>query len=228
MIAALLAFTSAVAQQSVQTDYQSFVSVTGRCEKELVPDRIYIAITIDESATNGKLTVEKLQKEMIASLKKLGIDVEKNLQVGAMSSDLETYIFKKDKVQTSKSFVLEVNSAQMVGNVFEALAKLNITNMSITKATRSDLDEIKAQMRVEAMQNAKQIASTLAEAVGQTIGKAFYVVDNNYTDGSTNYYGNVMLMRSAKVDEMTTESQPELEFQNLKLAYSVSVKFVLN
>ena len=115
-----------------------------------------------------------------------------------------------------------------MGKVWQALDGLGISNVSILKVSHSQLERYKSEVRVEAMRNAKQNAATLAEAIGQTIGKCFYVYDSN-NDVMPVFYNNMAVMRSAKAfdaAEAVAEEEP-LDFKTIKLQYSVQAKFVL-
>ena len=148
-----------------------------------------MGITIDESdSRSGKVTVAEQERKMVAELKKLGIDVDKDLQVGDMSGDLKSYVLRRDRVQTQKNYVLKVSDAATLGKVFQALAAIDISRMNLIKATRSDLEQIKLELRAEAMKNARRSADTLAEAIGQKAGKAFMIIDNNYYGSGTVYF----------------------------------------
>ena len=144
---------------------------------------------------------------MVAELKKLGIDVDKDLQVGDMSGDLKSYVLRRDRVQTQKNYVLKVSDAATLGKVFQALAAIDISRMNLIKATRSDLEQIKLELRAEAMKNARRSADTLAEAIGQKAGKAFMIIDNNYYGSGTVYFNDAMpVARSAKMEAAATGS----------------------
>ena len=88
-------------------------------------------------------------------------------------------------------------------------------------------DEYKEQVRVEAMQNAKQSAQTLAGAIGQNVGKCFYIYDSN-NNVMPVLYDNMAVMRSAKAGyaEEAAADEP-LDFKTIKLQYNVQAKFVL-
>lgn len=228
LAAAALTLLSAVTLKAQQTEaFPSYVTVNGFAEREVTPNEIYVRIVINENDSKGKVTVAEQQRKMIDKLRGLGIDVEKNLQVGDMSGDLRNYTFRRDQVQTQKSYVLKVNSADMLGKVFQALADINISEMNLIKATRNDLEQIKAELRMEAMKNAQSIAKSLAGAVGQGIGNAFYIMDNNYGGGGVMYYDSMPIARAKMNASMETAEDTSLNFQNLKLNYSVNVRFVL-
>ena len=187
MAAGLLVLSTAASAQQTET-YPSYISVTGSAERDVTPDEIYVGITIDESdSRNGKITVAEQERRMVAELKKLGIDVDKDLQVGDMSGDLKSYVLRRDRVQTQKNYVLKVGDAATLGKVFQSLAAIDISRMNLIKATRSDIEQIRLELRAEAMKSARRSADTLAEAIGQKAGKAFMINDNNYYGGGTVY-----------------------------------------
>lgn len=227
LVAAAAMFSLAASAQTDNT-YPSFIQVTGQAELEIEPNEIYIKIIIDESTSKGKVSVTEQEKKMITELKKLRIDTEKDLKVGDMSGELQTYVLRKDKVQTSKTYILKVDSADMLGKVFKSLADININNMSISKVTRSDLAQLKARLRAEAIKDAKANAETLAGAIGQKIGKAFNITDyNSFSGGEIMYdYAPVSRMQASAAG-VAQEEDDSLVFRNLKLNYSVNARFVL-
>lgn len=122
-----------------------------------------------------------------------------------MSGDLKSYVLRRDRVQTQKNYVLKVSDAATLGKVFQALAAIDISRMNLIKATRSDLEQIKLELRAEAMKNARRSADTLAEAIGQKAGKAFMIIDNNYYGSGTVYFNDAMpVARSAKMEAAAT------------------------
>ncbi len=228
MAAGLLVLSTAASAQQTET-YPSYISVTGSAERDVTPDEIYVGITIDESdSRNGKITVAEQERRMVAELKKLGIDVDKDLQVGDISGDLKSYVLRRDRVQTQKNYVLKVGDAATLGKVFQSLAAIDISRMNLIKATRSDIEQIRLELRAEAMKSARRSADTLAEAIGQKAGKAFMINDNNYYGGGTVYFNSAMpVARSAKMEMATEDAGSAIEFQDMKVNCSVNVRFIL-
>ena len=224
ILAAAVAFLALPAAAQVQEAFPSYIQVNGRAEREIAPDEFYLQIVINERDSKGKVSVESQQRDMIAALKRLGVNVEKQLKVANLSSEF----FKKNTSVATAKYQLQLGSSAEVGKVWQALDGLGISNVSILKVSHSQLERDKSEVRVEAMRNAKQNAATLAEAIGQTIGKCFYVYDSN-NDVMPVFYNNMAVMRSAKAfdaAEAAAEEEP-LDFKTIKLQYSVQAKFVL-
>lgn len=224
ILAAAVAFLALPAAAQVQEAFPSYIQVNGRAEREIAPDEFYLQIVINERDSKGKVSVESQQRDMIAALKRLGVNIEKQLKVANLSSEF----FKKNTSVATAKYQLQLGSSAEVGKVWQALDGLGISNVSILKVSHSQLERYKSEVRVEAMRNAKQNAATLAEAIGQTIGKCFYVYDSN-NDVMPVFYNNMAVMRSAKAfdaAEAAAEEEP-LDFKTIKLQYSVQAKFVL-
>ena len=224
ILAAAVALLALPAAAQGQEAFPSYIQVNGRAEREIAPDEFYLQIVINERDSKGKVSVESQQRDMIAALKRLGVNVEKQLKVANLSSEF----FKKNTSVATAKYQLQLGSSAEVGKVWQALDGLGISNVSILKVSHSQLERYKSEVRVEAMRNAKQNAATLAEAIGQTIGKCFYVYDSN-NDVMPVFYNNMAVMRSAKAfdaAEAAAEEEP-LDFKTIKLQYSVQAKFVL-
>ena len=220
-VAALVAFPAAAQMQEA---YPSYIQTNGRAEMEITPDEFYLQIIINERDSKGKISVESQQRDMVAALKRLGIDVDKQLKVANLSSEF----FKKNTSVASAKYQLQLGSSAEVGQVWQALSDLGISNVSILKVSHSEIGRYKEQVRIEAVRNARQNAETLAEAIGQRVGKCFYIYDSN-SDVLPVMYDNAMLMRSAKAystAETAVEEEP-LEFKTIRLEYNVQTKFVL-
>lgn len=221
-VAALVALPAAAQTQEA---FPSYVQVYGRAEKEITPDEFYLQIIINERDSKGKISVESQQRDMIAALKRLNVDIDKQLKVANLSSE---FFKKKSSVATAK-YQLQLGSSAEVARVWQALDDLGISNVSILKVSHSKIDQLKEEVRVEAIRNARKNAATLAEAIGQQVGRCFYIYDSN-SNVVPAVYDNRVLMRSAKdvaTGEMQFEEEAPLEFKTLRLEYGVQAKFVL-
>lgn len=225
LLMALLALLALPAAAQTDPESQNVINVTGKVEKKIAPDRIYIRIVIKDNDIKG-LDVNQIQSKMIAALKKLGIGTDTDLKV----NDMDNAMRKRNQVQTTKSYQLMVTSATQMAQVYGALADLGISNMSVTKVDNSQMEKYRLEARREAIRQAKQNAEVLAEAIGQSIGPAVYIYDNGgYSDMPVMFASrasNKMLaVESVAADD--TEG-PSLEFREITLSHSVNVRFKLN
>ena len=224
ILLAAVALMALPAAAQTQEAFPSYIQVNGRAEKEITPDEFYLQIIINERDSKGKISVESQQRDMIATLKRLGVDIEKQLKVANLSSEF----FKKNTSVATAKYQLQLGSSAEVSKVWQALDGLGISNVSILRVGHSKIEQYKEQVRIEAMQNARQSAAMLAEAIGQQIGKCFYIYDSN-NDVMPVFYNNMAVMRSAKAAGFAEDAAADepLDFKTIKLQYGVQAKFVL-
>lgn len=224
ILAAALVLAAPLFAQSEET-FPSYIQVNGRAEREVAPDEFYLSIVIDERESKGKITVEEQQRQLVATLKKLGVNVDKQLKMANLSSDF----FKKSNAVAVAKYQLLLHSAPEVAAVTGALNDKGISNVSIMRVTHSRIDALKQEVRLEAVRNARDSARALAEAIGQQAGKCFYIYDANY-DIAPRYYDNSVMMRAKGTLSDTAEAGTEeeaIDFRTIKLEYNVQTKFIL-
>lgn len=70
LIISLVLLISAITQAQEKSFLDiNYVEVTTKADREVVPDKIYLSVTISEKENKGKISVEKQEKEMIKSLR---------------------------------------------------------------------------------------------------------------------------------------------------------------
>ncbi len=230
MAAILCSTTFLPAQETAVQNSQEYVEVSVRVSKDVVPDEIFINITINEKDNKGKVSVQQQEKEMTKALEALGIDVKDALTVNDMGSSLMTYALRKDDIFVSKSYTLKVSTAAMAADAISALNKMNIARAGIGRVSISpNLErETKNALLTEAAQKAQENAKILAEAVGSTIGKAIYIQNYYSFDSAAN--GRVMMKSYAAMDTAAAveqEESVELEVSKQSLSINVNCKFRL-
>lgn len=221
LFVAFLAVPAMAQTYEIKTPY---VSVNGYAEQEILPDEIYIQITLTESDSKGKITLEQQRKQMFSALKQCKIDVEKQLSMLDMAS---TYFKRRTSLATAR-YELKVGSAQEAQKVFEALDAVGISNVDITKVACSKEEEYRSAVRKAAMQDARQKASELAEAVGQSIGDCLIINDYTARSGGVVYTKSVRMMAANESFDAVAEEEPAVEFEKIKISYNVSAQFYLN
>ena len=204
---------------------ENYIQVNGISEIEVVPNQIYLTIILDESDSKGRQAIDLQRREMVSALKKIGINTEKNLTMEDMSSSY----YKRGNSLSKANYQLLLSSSEQVVKVYDALAELGISDINITRVSHTEIEQLKSKCRKEAMINAKNVATELAEAVGQSVGACIYIYDANRGVTPTYYNDRVMLRSMAKAsNEETVVEQEPIEFKKIKLNYSVSAKFIIN
>ena len=218
---AVLCCTSLNVAQA-QVEVKPEVSVQGYAEIKVSPDEIFLSITLDEGDTKGKVSLEEQRKAMFQALKRLKIDVEKQLKVVDMSSDF----FRRKSSLAATKYELKVATADEARQAIEALDAVKISNVDVVRVQCSKMEEYRTEARKAAIRDAKKKATELAEAIGQSIGACIYI--NDYTTPRSDgvmYIGRAM---KAANDSVVEEAEPIVEFKQITITYNVSAKFELH
>lgn len=224
-----LAITTVSAQTKNFID-QPHIEVTGSADTLVTPDEIFIRIIITEKDTRDRTSVEELERKMVAALKALGIDTETALTASDMASNFKFYFLKSKDVLKTKHYTLKVGDATMASKVFIQLEELGISNTSIERVSHSQMEQLKNGIRSRAMENAKTRAQALVKPLGQTIGAAIHIADTEvYNLGNNNSRNQLqeVVITGYAVRGVSSIQQPQIEFEKIKVATNISVKFIL-
>lgn len=219
----LLMSVIAFSASAQTTEMIPTVAVNGQSQIRVLPDEIYLSIRLDESDTKGRLPIEEQRRKMFSALKRAGVDAEKQLSVQDMSSSY----FRRSRSLEATLYELKLSSADAVRKVFDELDAAGITNVNVTRTSHSNMEGLRSEARQKAIQNAQQRARELAEAIGQSIGACYEISD--YTTSVQPVYRKNMLMATATaMDTVAAEAEPDVQFEQIEISYSVSAKFYLN
>lgn len=221
-VLSIVAISSIGYSQCKNIAEEPYLETRAKVDTLVTPDKISISISLMESDSKGKLSVEKQEKEMIAALKEIGIDINKDLVLDNQASEYSKYTFRKD-ISKRKDYTLTVVSAEEVGKVFQILESAGISNMDVTKVEYSGADQLNMELKGKAVLKAKQQANIMTGALGQRVGRALSISDlSDYSRGGQ--VQNSMLRSSLKSESY---SNSDLLFQKIKFESSVEVKFII-
>lgn len=228
-----LLFFSSICYAFAQKDTPPFIEVTGTADMEVVPDEIYIAITIredDEGRTQR--SVEEQENNLKNALLEIGISLD-NLELSDANANYIHVKWKKKKAISRTDYRLKVSTAEEIAGVFEKLDELKIKSVRIVKVSHSKIKEFEKEIRVKAIKNAKEKADYLLAAIGERTGKAKEVSENNFVNSFrediSNIRGGIGDAVGFYVEGLSTyqhgKFKSTVQFQKIKLQASVFVKF---
>ena len=196
---------------------------------EIVPDEIYLKIIISEKEIKGK-SLSEIENPMVAKLQDIGVDTKKDLSIKDYSSNFRSYWIAKSDIFLTKEYELLVRDAKSAGKVFLELQKLGISNISINRIESSKIQEYRKQVKINAVKAAKEKAKSIATAINEDIGKAIYIqeLDNNFVSSLSGRVAGIQVRGYSNSVVSVGESQePDIEFEKIKLDYSILVRFEL-
>ncbi|RYE54063.1 MAG: hypothetical protein EOP48_13055, partial [Sphingobacteriales bacterium] len=111
-ILAFLLFSILVANSQAKNFIdQPYIEVSGSADTLVTPNEIYIRIILSEKDTRDRVSIEELELKMVAALKGLSLDTEKDLTTSDMTSNFKTYLLKSKDVIKTKIYTLKVTDA---------------------------------------------------------------------------------------------------------------------
>ena len=210
---------------------QPYIEVSASADTLVVPDRIYVSITLNEADSKNKKSVEEQEKQLETILKKLKINTDKDLSVLGYSSDFKKYFLKGQNILKTKKYSLLVRNAYTLGNVIISLEEAGISNTEVEKVEYSKSEELLLDLKSEAVKKTRITADKLVKPLNQKVGKALHI----YANGSQDMYGEELMVfqrggvpGGASKIYASEEFLRKLDFQKIKFSTTVYVKYQLD
>lgn len=228
-LVAALSLTMAVAQEQVIK--QKTISVTGTAESEITPDEIYVQVTLKEydKKNNTKVDIEKIKNDFLNACKAIGL-TEKEISVQSYSGyDGNAWIMKKNKkkdpdLKASITYSIKLSTTAKMDQLVEKLDDEATQSFNISRVSHSKLTEYKKQLKIQAIQAAKEKAVYLAGAIDEQVAGALTINDMN--EGADVVYPQAR-MYSANIAMAESAAPMNVDFKKIKLQFSVMVTFLL-
>lgn len=223
IVALVLLCTTGVYAQKNFID-QNYIEVSAKAEREVVPDEIYVHIVLNEADYKNR-SLRDLEKDVVSVLKRLDIDEKEALKVCDVASSSSKSWFKR-KTNTMQEYMLKLSTAQQLMGVAQGLNEAGIMGYAVEKVLYSKIDDLRSELKVEAMKRAAQKAKDLAGAVNQSVGRALYIDESdgdNYTPRTARPHFSLDLTKC----ELKQNAVEDLEFTSIKVYSEVLVRFEL-
>lgn len=216
------------AQEKMEKDPVKKIEVTGSAEIEIVPDEIYFAISLkeyfkDEKNQKDKISIDVLEKQLINSVAKAGIAKE-NLAIGGVNGYKNWTGKKKPQYfLESKRYILKLNNLYKTDVILNEIDDKGIEYVNIERVEHSKIKDFRKEIKVKALQAAKEKATYLLESIDEKVGEVLLIeeLDDQYHSPQP-MYANMRMMKTA--DDMSMEDS-SLEYQKIKLSYKMKAAF---
>ena len=219
---------------SAQRDFldQPHIEVEAEADTLVVPDRIYVSITLNEADSKNKKSVEEQEKQLETILKKLKINTDKDLSVLDYSSNFKKYFLKGQNILKTKKYSLLVRDAYTLANVIIGLEEAGISNTEVEKVEYSKYRELLLELRSEAVKRSRITADKLVKPLNQKAGKALYISDMNYREMG-DYEVQAMMditpePRTYKKEGASEEFLRKLDIKKMKFYVVIRVNYQLD
>ena len=161
-----------------QTRHPGAMTVTGTAHLEVSPDCADLTMTISEEAARPGLATHAVQAKedaVVAKLRGLGVDT-KDLKLSGLDLEpeyepepLQQWITHLKGFRAQITITATTKDFSKLPALMEAGADAGVTTMS-SQFRRSDLDQLKRQLRDSALTAARAKADQTAKGLGITLG----------------------------------------------------------
>ncbi len=207
------------------------IDVSGNSKMEIIPDRVFVSVTLDERTDVKHAYTYKQQEDSLLSLMKT-MQIPKNkIQMKDAGNDYLQVRKLGKSVIAHKTYLIELQNVKQLNMLFSKLDKWMVFKAWIEKVDHSKIDSLKRQGQIMAVKNAQEKALYLLAPLGKSVGNVLYVSDVQDLSISRtfNYVAgvNVRSKWSGAEADMDHEETPanDVDFESMKLEYLVTVKF---
>lgn len=226
---ALLMAALFVKAQSVVNPLEStpYIEVTGEGELEVMPDEIYLQFTLKERVDGRtKTDIDKQESELKKKLKAAGFDLS-NLSLADASSDYVVVKRKNKDVLASKNYEMKISTTAELANLLGVLDEVKAENTTIDRVDHSKMEELKKEVKIMAVKNAKEKADYLLGALDQKAGKVLFIQEREtYVQPFVRKTMAFSMVQNEAAD-MSPAPEDGIDFQKIKLNYKVFARFAI-
>jgi uncharacterized protein YggE len=224
----LFSLVNAFAQNN--NPFPKTITVTGSAELELVPDEIYVNVDLREYQKKGedKKELETIKNYFLQACKNIGL-TDSAISIVAYTGYNNYYYWRKKKkvpdMMASITYQVKFSNSKQMDALVEKLDDEATQNFVIARTSHSKITEYRKQLKIKAIQAAKEKAQYLAEAINEKAADAITITEPQefmQSDIRSNMaYSNAFAKDSAGDKAM------EVDFKKIKLRYEVNAVFAL-
>ena len=222
-------FVSNAQQVIMEKPLVKKIEVTGSAEQEVLPDEIFVTVSLREyfkdKDNKNKIDIMVLEKQLQKAVEEAGIPKE-NFTIGTLSGYREWWGKKKPTTfLESKSYIIKVPNLYKIDGIISKVDDKGIAYTNIDRYEFSKIEQLRKEIKIKALQAAKEKAKYLLEGIGEQMGEALDIIEIDQSYSPQPVYSN-MMMRSARV-EVASDAMPEstVDVQKIKVRYEMKASF---
>ena len=222
-------FVSNAQQVIMEKPLVKKIEVTGSAEQEVLPDEIYVTVSLREyfkdKDNKSKVDIMVLEKQLQKAVEEAGIPKE-NFTIGTLNGNREWWGKKKPTTfLEGKSYILKVPNLYKIDGIISKVDEKGIAYTNIDRYEFSKIEQLRKDIKIKALQAAKDKAKYLLEGIGEQMGEALEIIEIDQSYSPQPVYSN-MMMRSAKMDASAdVMSESTIDVQKIKVRYEMKAAF---
>ena len=205
-------------------DLRNRIEVTGSAEQEVTPDIIYVSISLKEYLDGKtKITINQLESQLEKAVSDAGVP-KADFTINNVSAYNYTYQKKKNPdFLAAKQYQLKLHDLNRLDQILAKVDAKGIQATNIDSYDYSKMNDLKRDLKIKALLAAREKASYLTASIGEKLGGAIDITEND----DVNMPAARPVMYMAKRAEMDSAPMPEsdINFKTIKLNFTVRAVF---
>jgi len=221
LLAALVIFSYSTFAQGV--DLRRKIEVNGTAEQEVTPDIINVSISLQEYINGrNKVTIDQLENQLEGAVKDAGIAKE-DFTISNVSAYNNTYQKKKNPdFFASKQYTIKFHDLNKFDQVLAKVDPKGIQSTNIDSYDYSKINDLKRQLKIKALLDAKDKAGYLLSSIGDKVGDAISITDN---DNSNYPAPRAVMFKTMALNASPAPAEPDIDFKKIKLSFQINATF---
>ena len=217
---ALVALTYTAFAQNV--DMRRKIEITGTAEQEVTPDIINVSISLQEYMDGKKkVTIDQLEQQLESAVKDAGI-AKDDFTINNISAWNNTYQKKKaPDFLASKQYSIKFHDLNKFDQILSKVDPKGIQSTNIDSYDYSKIDQLKNELKLKALLDAKSKATFLLNGIGDKLGDALNITVNE----NNNFPQPRQVMFMAKAASADVAPESDIDFKKIKLSFTVDAVF---
>jgi uncharacterized protein YggE len=228
-----LTFLTAGLFAQTPNSFPKTITVTGSAELEIIPDEIYVVVTLKEyeKKGTGKIDLEKVKTDFLNSCKSIGLP-DSAITIAAYEGyNPKTWWNKKakDELYATIAYQIKFNSSKKIDELVSKLDDNATQNFNVTLVSHSKIQEYRKQVKIQAIKAAKAKAEYLTEAIGEQLGVAVAITENQNESVAPLYNMNQLAFANnvSTVSGDWSHEGAGLDFKKINLRMEMNVVFAI-
>jgi uncharacterized protein YggE len=221
ILAALCICTYSVFAQNV--DLRRKIEVTGIAEKEITPDIINVSISLQEYLDGKKkITIDQLENQLENAVKEAGIPKE-DFAISNVSAWNNTWQKKKNPdFLASKQYSIKFHDLNKFNQIMSKIDPKGIQSTNIDSYDYSKMADLKRELKVKALLDAKEKATYLLTSINEKVGRPINITE---TENSNFPTPRPMMYKTMSVNLNAAPAESDIDVKTIKLNFQVQAIF---
>jgi uncharacterized protein YggE len=221
ILIALVAVTASAFAQAV--DLRRRIEVSGTAEREVTPDIINVSVSLQEYLDGKKkVTIDQLENQLENAVKDAGIPKE-DFTVSNVSAWNNTWNKKKTPdFLASKQYAIKFHDLNKYNQILNKIDPKGIQSTNIDSYDYSKIEDLKRELKIKALQAAKEKASYLAGSINDKVGDAISITE---VDNGNYNAPRPMMFKTMAANANAETAESDITFKTIKLSFQVNAVF---